>query len=69
MDSIFTEERFLVRKWLLSFIEGEERLLPESRMTYKNVKANCTRLKRLGRGVWCVSKKGLTGLTRVRRVC
>lgn len=67
MENIFEEKRFLIRKWLLSFAEGEERYLPEIAMPYRNVKAACTQLRRLGRGRWQVSKKGLDGLTRVRR--
>ena len=68
MASIFEEQHFLVRKWLLSMVEGEERLLPVSKMPYKNLKASCTQLHRIGRGKWSVSKKGLTEFTRVRRI-
>lgn len=68
MENIFEEKRFLVRKWLMSFAVDESRLLPESRVAYRNVKAACSQLHRLGKGRWVVSKKGLNDLTRVRRV-
>ena len=68
MASIFETQHFLVRKWLLSFVEGEERLLPVTKLPYQNLKATCVQMKRIGKGEWKVSKKGLDGYTRVRRI-
>lgn len=67
MESIFEETRFLIRKWLMSFAIDEVRFLPESRMPYRNVKAACTQLNRIGKGRWVITKKGLEGVTKVTR--
>lgn len=68
MASIFEKEHFFVRKWLLSMIEGEERVLPVSKCKYLNLRATCSQLKKMSKGEWRCSKKGLDGFTRVRRI-
>lgn len=68
MTSIFEQTHLLVRKWLLSMTEGEERLLPMSKCKYENLKATCNQLKKIGKGEWKCSKKGLVGQTRVIRI-
>lgn len=70
MASIFEQEHFLSRKWLLSMVEGEERLLPVRKCLYKNIKTTGAQLKKMGKGEWRFSKKGGIGdsFTRVTRV-
>jgi hypothetical protein len=61
-------EKFMIRKWLLSMFEGEERILPASKMKYQNVKASTSQMKTLGYGEWKVSKKRLGDYTRIIRI-
>ena len=70
MGNIFEENKFLGRKWLLSFIDGEERLLPVSKCSYPNIKSTASQLKKMGLGEWKISKKGGIGdaFTRVIRI-
>lgn len=61
-------EKFKSRKWLLSMFEGEERMLPVSKVTYRNIKTTTHQLKLMGLGEWSCSKKQSIGYTRVIRV-
>lgn len=56
----------MIRKWLLSMFDGEERILPASKMKYQNVKASTSQMKTLGHGVWKVRKQN--GCTRIKRL-
>lgn len=56
----------MIRKWLLSMFDGEERILPASKMKYQNVKASTSQMKTLGYGVWKVRKQN--GCTRIQRL-
>lgn len=62
------EKRFKSRKWLLSMFEGEERLLPTSKVKYQNIKATTCQLKCMGLGEWTCSKKRLGDYTRITRL-
>lgn len=66
----FENVHFCVRKYLLSFFVGEERLLPVSKCKYANIKSNCSQLKAQGVGEWKVTKKfgGGDCYTRIIRV-
>lgn len=61
-------ENFKSRKWLLSMFEGEERLLPASKATYRNIKTTTHQLKLMGLGEWTCSKKRLGDYTRITRL-
>lgn len=70
MYGIFENYHFLSRKWLMSMVVGEERLLPVRQCKYDNIKSSAWQLKKMGLGEWRCSKKGGIGdsFTRVTRI-
>lgn len=68
MNGFFEVKHFLSRKWLQSMAQGEERTLPEHKCSYTSIRCTCSQLKKMGRGVWKVSKKGNNGKIRITRI-
>ncbi len=61
-------EKFKSRKWLLSMFQGEVRLLPASKVQYKNIKTTTHQLKSMGLGIWTCSKKRMGDYTCITRL-
>lgn len=59
---------FQPRKYLLSMVSGEQRVLQNNVCKYATIKSTATQLKIAGFGEWKVSKKGLDTQTRIVRV-
>jgi hypothetical protein len=57
MKEEFVAKHFLVRKFLRKMAVGDRKYIPNGKCTYNNLTATTNQLKRLGEGVWRVSKK------------
>ena len=57
MEKEFMAKHFLVRKFLRKMAVGDRKYIPNGKCTYNNLTATTNQLKRLGEGVWRVSKK------------
>lgn len=57
MKEEFVTKHFLVRKFLRKMAVGDRKYVPNGKCTYNNLTATTNQLKRLGEGVWRVSKK------------
>ena len=57
MKEEFVAKHFLVRKFLRKMAVGDRKYVPNGKCTYNNLTATTNQLKRLGEGVWRVSKK------------
>ena len=59
MKEEFVAKHFLVRKFLRKMAVGDRKYVPNGKCTYNNLTATTNQLKRLGEGVWRVSKKNM----------
>ena len=57
MKEEFVAKHFLVRKFLRKMAVGDRKYVPNGKCSYNNLTATTNQLKRLGEGVWRVSKK------------
>ena len=57
MKEEFVAKHFLVRKFLRKMAVWDRKYVPNGKCTYNNLTATTNQLKRLGEGVWRVSKK------------
>lgn len=57
MKDEFVKKHFLVRKFLRAMYVGERQYISNSKCSCSNLKVTATQLKKMGEGVWRVTKK------------